>query len=283
MDEIENNDVNASQNFAYIPMTSIASNVFQKFTRDISFLTVQIVNVIFIEKANGTFVLVDAGMPRSENAILDTVGENFGPAAKPEAIILTHAHFDHIGALEALCTRWDVPVYAHREELPYLTGQKNYPPPDGSVEGGLVAKMAPLFPNEGIDLQEKVQPLPEDGTVPHLPEWQWIHTPGHTDGHISLFRKKTRTLIAGDAFVTVRQDKLLNVLTQKQEITGPPRYFTTDWHRAKESVKKLASLAPNEAITGHGMPMYGDALTKGLYQLAESFDEQAKPDYGKYV
>ena len=55
--------------------------------------------------------------------------------------------------------------------------------------------------------------LPSDGTVPHLPDFKWIHTPGHTPGHISLFREKDQALIVGDAFVTVKQEYLYKVLT----------------------------------------------------------------------
>ena len=50
--------------------------------------------------------------------------------------------------------------------------------------------MSPLFPDEPIDLGNNVKALPTDGTVPHMPEFRWIHTPGHTPGHISLFREK---------------------------------------------------------------------------------------------
>ena len=61
-------------------------------------------------------------------------------------------------------------------------------------------------------------------------------------GHISLFREKDGALIAGDAFVTVKQEFLYKVLTQEQEISGPPRCFTPDWVQAFESVKKLEVL-----------------------------------------
>ncbi|PEE03322.1 MBL fold metallo-hydrolase, partial [Bacillus pseudomycoides] len=61
----------------------------------------------------------------------------------------------------------------------------------------------PSFPNQGIDLGKYIHELPLDGSVPHMSEWRWVHTPGHTPGHISLFRKTDHFLIAGDAFVTV--------------------------------------------------------------------------------
>lgn len=128
-----------------------------------------------------------------------------------------------------------------------------------------------------------MKPFPEDGTVPHLPHFRWIHTPGHAQGHVSLFREKDKTLIAGDAFVTVKQDELYKVLTQEQEINGPPRYLTPDWKSAKESVMRLEALKPAVAVTGHGLPMSGEKLTNGLTKLVENFEDIAVPDYGKYV
>ncbi len=59
----------------------------------------------------------------------------------------------------------------------------------------MVAKMSPYFPNEAIQLGDRVQVLPDDGTVPHMPGFRWIHTPGHAPGHISFFRDEDRALI----------------------------------------------------------------------------------------
>jgi glyoxylase-like metal-dependent hydrolase (beta-lactamase superfamily II) len=69
------------------------------------------------------WVLVDAGLPGSAGTIRRHAAEIFGSEARPAAIILTHGHFDHVGALLTLATEWDVPVYAHPLELPYLTGR----------------------------------------------------------------------------------------------------------------------------------------------------------------
>jgi glyoxylase-like metal-dependent hydrolase (beta-lactamase superfamily II) len=113
--------------------------------------------------------------------------------------------------------------------------------------------------------------------------FKWIHTPGHSPGHVSLFRESDKTLIAGDAFSTVKQEYLNKVLTQEQEISGPPRYLTTDWKSAKESVIKLTTLKPTVAVTGHGLPMSGELLTESLQKLVKNFDEIAKPDYGRFV
>ena len=271
--------------YKYIPTTSITSGTGIEVLPDLYQFTVQIVNILLIgnPEAEEKFVLIDAGMPKSSEMIITAVEERFGEGRRPEAIILTHGHFDHVGALIELVEEWDVPVYIHELEMPYVTGEKRYPEPDASVEGGLVAKMSPMFPNEPIDLGNRVQQLPTDGNVPHLPEFRWIHTPGHSPGQVSLFREKDRALIAADAFVTVKQDSLYKVLTQDHEINGPPRYLTTDWQAAKDSVEKLARLNPSVAVTGHGLPMAGEKLTKSLEKLVRNFDDIAIPDHGKYL
>src|SRR5215207_9492829 len=76
------------------------------------------------------WVLVDAGLSTSRGLIVAEAARAFGPNARPAAIVLTHGHFDHVGSLEALAEWWNVPVYAHPRELPYLTGRADYPPPD---------------------------------------------------------------------------------------------------------------------------------------------------------
>lgn len=277
-------EMNYGSDYKYIPATSIGSGISIQVLPDLFCHTIQIVNIHFVgNPETDNFVLVDAGMPNSANEIIEVTENRFGANSRPKAIILTHGHFDHVGAIIELIKHWDVPVYAHELELPFLTGQMSYPEPDPTVEGGMVAKMSPMFPNEPINIGRNVEKLPSDGSVPSMPGFRWIHTPGHSPGHISLFREKDRALITGDAFITVKQDSLYKVLTQEQEINGPPRYLTTDWKASKESVIKLAALKPTVAVTGHGLPMSGELLSESLEKLVREFDHIAVPDFGKYV
>lgn len=269
--------------YKYVPATSINSGTGEEIRPDVYYHTIQIVNIALIGQRDSGFVLIDAGMPHSADKIIKLTEDRFGSDARPNAIVLTHGHFDHVGALIELVEHWDVPVYAHELELPYLTGKKSYPEPDMTVEGGMVAKMSPMFPIEPINLGDRVEKLPSDGTVPHLPGFRWIHTPGHSIGHVSFFRDNDGVLIAGDAFVTVKQEYLYRVFTQEKEISGPPRYLTPDWDAAWESVKKLKSLNPKSAITGHGVAMEGEELSQNLEKLSREFDKIAVPDYGKYL
>lgn len=273
------------EDYHYIPVTSLLSLVGKNVLPDLYCYTIQVVNVVFIGdplKDEG-WVLVDAGMPKSAKVIIEEAERRYGKNVKPNAIVLTHGHFDHVGAIIELVEYWEVPIYAHADEIPYLTNKKHYPEPDPSVGGGLVARMSPFFPNKSISLGDIVQALPEDGSIPHLPEWKWIHTPGHSPGHVSFFRERDRTLIVGDAFVTVKQESLYKVFTQEKEISGPPKYFTTDWAAAWESVKVLQRLKPKLAITGHGVPISGEELTTELTRLTNHFDILGMPSQGRYL
>ena len=268
-----------------LPMTSIRSGSGTEMVPDVYCYTVQIANVFFIgnPEVSNEWVLVDAGMPHSAKKILKAAENRFGPDHQLKAIILTHGHFDHVGGLIDILEQYKVPVYAHPLEFSYLKGITDYPQADASVEGGMVAKMSGIFPVKAIDISAHVHELPSNGSAPGMPGWQWIHTPGHSEGHISLFRERGRVLIAGDAFVTVKQDSLYKVLTQKKEVCGPPVYLTTDWRAAWESVVKLADLQPSIAATGHGKPIHGAALAKGLVDLVNNFPEKAVPEHGKFV
>ena len=236
------------------------------------------------DQSQGPWVLIDAGLPGSAPKIKQHAEELFGAETPPAAILLTHGHFDHVGGLHGLLEAWpDVPVYAHPLELPYLTGRSAYPPPDPTVGGGLMAYLSFAYPKQPYDFGTRVQALPADGRVPGLPGWRWVPTPGHTFGHVSFFREHDKILVAGDAFTTVFAESGSATLTQKQEVHGPPAYFTPDWDAARASVELLARMEPEVAATGHGIPMHGDELRRQLTDLAAQFDVLARPKTGRYA
>jgi glyoxylase-like metal-dependent hydrolase (beta-lactamase superfamily II) len=263
-----------------------STDEFDASPRDVTYLTTVLVNVCFVGEPHprwGDWVLIDTGIPMNTGRIASFAEERFGPTP-PRAILLTHGHFDHVGSLHALLRRWpETPVYAHRLELPYLTGHSAYPPPDPTVGGGFMARTSPLFPRHAYNFRPNIMPLSPDGVVPFLPDWRWIHTPGHSPGHVSFFRESDRTLLAGDAFITQEQESLWGVMSQKHVVHGPPTYFTTDWEAARESVQRLADLKPNYAITGHGLPVSNPRLAHDLHLLSTRFNEFALPEDGRYV
>jgi glyoxylase-like metal-dependent hydrolase (beta-lactamase superfamily II) len=252
-------------------------------TSDLARLRIAFANVFFVGEPASKWALVDAGLSLGAAQILEVAAERFGRDSRPAAIVLTHGHFDHVGALEPLLAVWDAPVYAHTLELPFLTGHADYPPPDPTVGRGLMARLSPLFPEKGIQLDDRVRALPEDGELPAMPGWRWVHSPGHSPGHISLFRAADRTLIAGDAITTTRPESVFSQATQREELNGPPAYFTIDWDKARRSVETLALLKPARIASGHGRPLEGEHLAAELARLARDFDQHARPKKGRYV
>lgn len=258
----------------------------EELAPDVARLRIGFVNVYFVGRPHtpgAPWAVVDTGLAAGAAHIIDVASARFGDDARPAGIVLTHGHFDHVGGLEALLGIWDVPVYAHPLELPFLTGRADYPPPDPTVGGGLMATISPLFPERGIDVGDRIQALPSNGDVPGMPGWRWIHTPGHSPGHVSLFRVDDRLLLTGDAIATTKQESVFSVLTQRQELNGPPAYFTIDWEHARRSVATIASLKPLVVAAGHGEPIKGDDLPDSLATLARDFDLRVRPRRGRYV
>ncbi|MEN3340525.1 MAG: hypothetical protein V7647_4201 [Acidobacteriota bacterium] len=249
---------------------------------DVLFFRTMMVNVFIVREA-GSWLLVDAGLGGYADSIRRVAREFIGSDAPPAAVILTHGHFDHIGSLHALLDAWDVPVYAHPLERPYLTGRSPYPPPDPLVGRGAMSLMSRLYPRGPIDIGGRLQLLEEDGFIPGFPSWRWIFTPGHSPGHVSLFRGRDRTLIAGDAVTTTKQESVIAVATQRREIHGPPAYFTQDWRSAGESVGRLAALEPEILATGHGEPLAGSEMRRDLRALAARFENIEVPSMGRYA
>jgi glyoxylase-like metal-dependent hydrolase (beta-lactamase superfamily II) len=235
-------------------------------------------NLYFVGDREGPWVMVDAGTPGTGWRIREAAHHVFG-SRPPAAIVLTHGHFDHTGALKELAEGWNVPVFAHPLELPYLDGRGNYPPPDPTV-GGFMAQLSRFFPKSGINVANRLHAMTSDNGLPHMPDWRAVHTPGHTPGHVSLFRDRDRVLLAGDAVITIDQQHASKLATQIRELHGPPRYFTPDWEQAAGSIRKLADLRPDVVASGHGLPMSGPGVAGKLTHLAETF---RPPGRGRYA
>lgn len=260
----------------------------REVANDVAYIQTGIVNVVMCGPAGagpGRWILVDAGLRGFTQRIRNAARSRYAPESdknsdpRPDAIVLTHGHFDHVGCLLELADAWQVPVYAHTLEAPFLDGTRSYPPPNPWA-GGMMSLTSPLLPRGPIDVRPRLRTLPEDGSIPGMPEWRWLHTPGHTPGHVSLWRESDRLLIAGDAFITTRQESLIDAISQRPQIHGPPRYFTPDWDSARESVRFLASLEPRLVVTGHGRAMQGQVMRSALHRLADQFDEIAVPHRG---
>ena len=242
-------------------------------------LKITFVNVFGLRHEDGSWTLIDTALPFSAGRIKSWAEETFGRS--PNAIVLTHGHFDHAGAAKELAEEWDIPVYAHLHEFPYLMGEKEYPAPDWKAGGGIMPFMSPALPRGPIDLGTRLKALPGEGgelSLAEMPGWQLVHTPGHTPGHVSFFRAGDRTLLVGDAFCTTKPESFFAAnFSQPAELHGPPSYFTSDWDAARVSVRKLAALEPATVAPGHGKPLAGSEVPAALHALADNFERIAVP------
>jgi len=215
-----------------------------------------------------SWVMVDCCAPGNESRIRRAAERRFGRGSRPAAIVLTHGHFDHAGSAGPLADAWDIPIYSHPLETPYLTGRAEYPPFDLS-RPGFFTRIARFFPTATVNLEKRIVSLRPQQPIPGLPGWTMLETPGHTPGHVSFFRQSDAVLIAGDAVTTMNLDSFLGTVLRRKQVCGPPAPATSDWGKAGRSVQLLAGLRPSVIAAGHGVPM-SDAADQ-LTRLAGKF------------
>jgi len=243
-------------------------------------------NVYFI-RSESSWVLIDAASANCSDLIMKTAESLFGANACPVSIILTHDHPDHAGSALELARKWGCQVYVHPDELPLATAGdlstiERYANP---IDRWIILPLLRAMPRRRVELilsraslKEVVHGFDPDAAVPNLPDWECIHTPGHTPGQVAFFRKGDRVLITGDALLTVNLNSLWGCLLwslrlNKQKICGPPWYSTWNKRAAKESVATLAGLEPRIIASGHGVPMTGEGTSRELRTFADHFSK----------
>ncbi|MCY8231745.1 MBL fold metallo-hydrolase [Priestia endophytica] len=198
-------------------------------------------------------VLVDVGMPGSDKLIVTELEKRGLSLDQLTTIILTHQDIDHVGSLAKLLeANPNIEVFSHELDRPYIEGDlpliKMLPSPlDVQFNEGYVVPTTPVIKRTLADGEELDI---ADGLIV-------IHTPGHTEGHVSLYHPASKTLMTGDAMVL-----------RGPNLEGPNPMHTPDLDKAYESLTKFAAFDIERVICYHGGMYESETLNEEIAQIA---------------
>jgi len=199
-----------------------------------------LVNSFLVGNGDGGFTLVDAGLRNAAPRILAALAELGAATDAVTAIVLTHAHADHVGAAAGLARTTGAGITAHTAERDFVEAGRVPPRDPGFRLGRLTRRMSARF--EAAPVSRGMS----DGELLEGAGLRVHHTPGHTPGHCSLLHEPTGTLITGDAIWNMRARR-----------TWPVLAFCTDAGLTQRTAATLADLEYTTAAFTHGPEIRG--------------------------
>ncbi len=217
---------------------------------------------MYVLADGGKLTVIDAATPRSWPAFTRFLAEMGWGLVDVEAVLVTHAHPDHLGIAEELRVEAGCPVKIHPSDVAVATGRDRWRPEwrlpiwrpmvlrtllQGAVEGVLstppVTEISTFADGERLDLPGR--PLV-------------IHAPGHTPGSCALLSESRGALFVGDVLATV------DIATGAEGPVIPPSFANDDSEQALASLDRLDGIEADVLLPGHGKAWTGtvaDALS----------------------
>jgi glyoxylase-like metal-dependent hydrolase (beta-lactamase superfamily II) len=203
--------------------------------------------------------VVDAGVPTSWRSFHDALRRLGRKPDDVDAVVLTHAHFDHLGFAEKARRELGVPVYVHENDVPLTRHPWRYD--HERPRSWYFATQVRALPMVAAFVRNRAWfPAPvkevvryENGTLPVPGSPRVVFSPGHTHGHCALHFPDRDVLIAGDALVT------LDPYTARRGPCIVARAATADSERNMRSLDALAQTGAGTVLVGHGEPWTGGA------------------------
>ncbi|MFS1513749.1 MBL fold metallo-hydrolase [Chengkuizengella sp. SCS-71B] len=206
-------------------------------------------------------ILIDTGFPGQKDIFLEEFEKASIPFDSLRKIIITHHHFDHTGSLPSILesSHHNIQVLSNDLEKPYIQGEKDL------LTDELLAQMESWPEQWRNDFKSELSNPPKtivhkivtDGEeLPYCGGIIVINTPGHSIGHISLYHKQSKTLIAADAMVV--QDGLLELNQQSIDI-----------ELSQKSLRKFTQYDIETVICYHG-GLFNDNVNERIAKLVLS-------------
>lgn len=204
---------------------------------------------IYLVREGDTFNLIDTGVPDSADYLVRALRE--ATAGKgPQRVLLTHAHLDHAGGLNALQIAWRPQVICHRDEAPFVTGEMAYHQLRSDSFAFWLGRRMMTNPGWAVKLAQLL-----DGGQSYA-GMVVIHLPGHTPGSIAFLHPQDQVVICGDA-----------VMNLMGRLSGPFPFSTQDPQAARTSISRLAELDCQLLLPSHGRPISRNVRNKLLRLL----------------
>ncbi|MEU0248187.1 MBL fold metallo-hydrolase [Streptomyces sp. NPDC006235] len=223
--------------------------------------------VILVE--GDAVTLVDTGYPGDRERLLASLAEVGSSPEAVAAVLITHAHNDHLGSAEYLRATYGTPVYLHEAEVPHARREFLHQVSLGTVlRNGWRPGVLPWAVHAlraGGTTHNPVtapEPFPAAGPLDLPGRPVPVHTPGHTDGHCAYHVPGTGVLISGDALVSGHATS---------RVAGPqllPDMFHHERPRAVASLDVLAELEGELLLPGHG-PVHRGSLRDAAHRARE--------------
>ena len=217
--------------------------------------------------------LVDTGYPGDREALLRSLARIGRSPADVAAVLLTHAHPDHIGSAEHLRTHGPTPVHAHEREVPHARGEVIQQVTVGAVirtwgVTALLRREVLVWLRDVIRLKglqaERLGAVEafEDGPldVPGAPVA--VLAPGHTAGHCAFDFADRGVLHVGDAMFTSHH------LSKRDGPQPAMPFFDADHEQALRTIEQLADISAEVVVSGHGPAFHGTPAAAARLALA---------------
>ncbi len=228
----------------------------QKITDNLYTLDGMLVGRVYLIQDPDGLTLIDTSIAPRANAILKEIQKAGFKPTDVKRILITHAHPDHIGALNKIQAATGAAVWAGQVEADVIGGKSPIATPPREKVGGI---MKFFIPSSTTFTPTPVARVLKDGDVltEVLEGMVALHTPGHAIDHFAFWQPQRRILISGD------------VIFNMFGLTLPLPFFTVDMEQDKRSAARLIALNPDIICFGHGVPLRGADATQKLAAFAQ--------------